>query len=120
MNAPTYFENITIADATALSAPIDLGAGLTPVAIIVPSTWTTAVISFAASPTLGGTYVPLYRTDGTEVTTGSIAGGTDKWIALFPADLSSVQFFKIRSGTVAAPVTQSGGDTLTLVCRGLS
>lgn len=113
------FVTATIADGASLSDAVDLGAGLSLVGIVVPSTWTAAPISFAASLTLVGTYYPLYTAAGAEVVTGSIAGGTAVWIALDPADFAGIRYLKLRSGTVAAPVTQSGGDTLVLVVRAI-
>jgi hypothetical protein len=109
----------TIANAASLSAEVDLGLGRSLVGIIVPSTWTTAVLSFAASPTSGGTFYPLYNAAGSEVVTGSIAGGTAVWVALDPADFAGVRYLKVRSGTNAAPVNQAGADTLTLITRQL-
>lgn len=85
--------------------------------IIVPSGWTTAVISFAAGLTVDGTFYPVLTAAGAEVVTGSITGGTAVWIALDPADFSGIPFIKIRSGTSAAAVNQSGSDSLTLVTR---
>ena len=111
-----YNKTVTIADTTSLSDAADLGDE-TLCGVIVPSTWSTAAISFLAATTLTGTYYPLYSASGAEVVTGSITGGTAVWVALDPADFAGVRYLKVRSGTSAAAVNQSGGDTLTLVTR---
>lgn len=110
---------VTIASSASLSDAANLGAVRAGAlaGIIVPSTWTTAVISFAAGLTADGTFYPLYNAAGAEVSTGSIVGGTAVWVALIPTDFAGVPFIKVRSGLVGAAVNQSGGDTLTLVIR---
>lgn len=121
---PSY--TATIADSASLSGAVriqypDNGSNsyTTLCGIIVPSGWTTAVISFAAGLTAAGTFYPVYNAAGAEVVTGSITGGTAVWVALDPADFAGIPFIKIRSGTAGAAVAQSGGDGLTLVVRGV-
>lgn len=112
-----YNKTVTIADSASQPTDgVDLGDE-TLCGVIVPSTWSTAAISFLAATTLTGTYYPLYSASGAEVVTGSITGGTAVWVALDPADFAGVRYLKVRSGTSAAAVNQSGGDTLTLVTR---
>lgn len=111
-----FTKTVTIADSASLSGAIDLG-DYTLCGIIVPSGWSTATISFAASDSLAGTYYPVYSSSGAEVVTGSITGGTAVWVALDPADFAGIRYLKVRSGTSAAATNQSGGDTLTLVVR---
>lgn len=103
----------TIADSQTTSAEVDLGGnGLTLVGIIVPSTWTTASISFTAATASGGTFYPVYNAAGAAIATGSITGGTAIWMALDPADFAGIRFLKL-----VASASQSGGDTLTLITR---
>lgn len=102
-----------IADSGTTSAEVDLSPyGHTLVGIIVPSTWTTASISFTASHRSGGTFYPVYNAAGAALATGSITGGTAVWIALDPADFAGIRFIKL-----VASASQSGGDTLTLITR---
>lgn len=122
MGLPAY--TATIANGASLSGAVEISfpvddARTTLCGIIVPSGWTTAVISFAAGLTATGTFYPVYNAAGAEVVTGSITGGTAVWVALDPADFVGIPFIKIRSGTNAAAVAQSGGDDLTLVVRGV-
>lgn len=116
--AKTLTTTVTIANAASLSDAANFTAlpGASLCGIIVPSGWTTAVMSFAASVD-NSTFYPLYNAAGAEVATGSITGGTAVWVALDPADFAGVPYVKVRSGTSSAAVNQSGGDTLTLVYR---
>lgn len=108
----------TIANGASLSGAVDIGSGLSLVGIVTPAGWTTAVVSFQASTALDGTYVDLYKLDGTEMASpGSLAAS--HWHPLDPADFAGVRYLKVRSGTAAAAVNQAGGDTLTLVVRSL-
>lgn len=116
--AKTLTTTVTIADSASLSGAANFtglpGAALC--GIIVPSTWTTAVLSFAASAD-NSTFYPVYNASGAEVVTGSITGGTAVWVALDPSDFAGIPYLKVRSGTSGTAVNQSGGDTLTLVYR---
>lgn len=109
-----YLYTVTIAGSASLSGAVDLGP-FTLCGLLLASTWDTNVISFAASTTLGGTYVPILSASGAEVATGSIAAS--KWIALDPADFAGIRFLKIRSGTSSAAVNQGDDTIVTLVVR---
>lgn len=109
----------TIASGTALSPAIDLtydGNKIRPrlFRVNTPSAWTTAVLSFAVSETLAGMYLPLYK-NGVEVTLDVAASQSN--LVPFPADFASIQYLKIRSGTVGTPVNQAADRVLTLVTR---
>lgn len=116
--AKTLTTTVTIANAASLSDAANFTAlpGASLCGIIVPSTWSTAALSFAASAD-NSTFYPMYNASGAELATGSITGGTAVWVALDPADFAGVPYIKVRSGTVGAAVNQSGGDVLTLVYR---
>ena len=103
-------------DAPRLSAAVALG-GAEIVGIEAPATWETAALTFAASITLSGTYVPLYDSDGGEL---SIAIAAIRMIGLTAEEASILQglpFIKLRSGTLATPVDQTAEKTLSLIVR---
>lgn len=111
----SFVKTVTIANGASLSGAIDLG-DYTLVGLITDSAWDTNTMSFAVSDAIGGTYVPLHSlTSGAEVVTGSIVAS--KWFAADPADFAGVQYLKVRSGTSAAAVNQSGATVITLICR---
>lgn len=117
----TIADSASLSDAARIAVPVGReGSFTTLVGIIVPSTWTTAVMSFAAGLTEDGTFYPVYSAAGAEVVTGSITGGTAVWVALDPADFAGIPWIKVRSGTSAAAVNQADGDVLTLVTRSVS
>lgn len=109
------------AGATGISAAIDLGAGQTLARIIVPNGWIAAGLSFQSSPdnvTFYNLYIapdsngtaPNEYKIGVPVTTGCS-------VIVPLADFASIRYLKVRSGTIAAPVNQTGAPTLTLITR---
>lgn len=110
----SFGKTVTILDTESLSDAEDLG-DYTLCGILLPSGWDTNAISFATSTAIDGTYVPIYTAAGAEVATGNVVAST--WVALDPADFAGVRFLKLRSGTSAAAVAQSGTVVLTLACR---
>ena len=100
-------------DATGLSDAIDL-AGYRFMTIIMPSSWTTANLTFQACQTFAGTYVDMYDDSGTEIT---VVAAASRAIVVDLAVLSfaSVRFVKVRSGTTGTPVTQAADRTITLL-----
>lgn len=108
--------SVTIATGASLSDEEDL-QGKTLCGVIIPSTWgTTADVTFAASDVTGGTFYPV-RTPAGEYAFASITAS--QYLAVDPAVFAGVRFLKVRSGTSATPVNQTGGDVLTLVFRAL-
>ena len=106
----------TITSGTALSAQVDIGPK-SLVGIVVPSTWTTAGISFQASVDGGQTWGELEDQTATAIGVSSITGGTQVFVAFDPTKLRGVWSLKVRSGTAAVPVNQTGTVALTLVLR---
>jgi len=106
------YRDLTIANGASLSDAVDLGR-LSPVGILIPATWTAAVLTFQGSPD-GVTYGKMCDTAG-EVQIASVAGG--EYVVLNPLAFGGVRFLKVRSGTAAAAVAQGGARTLRLVGR---
>lgn len=107
-------KTVTIAANTSLSDVIDLGA-FNLFAIEMPSAWDTATITFAASSSISGTFIPVYNS-GSEVSTPASAS---EMISLgdIALAIAPLRYIKIRSGTNATPVTQTASRTLKLVCK---
>ena len=104
---------VTIAAGQSLSPEIDLGQW-TLVGIWMPAAWIAAGLSFQTSLDGGVTWLEHYNSAGTE-TTFTVAAG--QFIAVDPTLWRGVNALKIRSGTAASPVVQTGGATLNLVAR---
>ncbi|MDE2103763.1 MAG: hypothetical protein KGL39_41380 [Patescibacteria group bacterium] len=103
-----------IADGTAETAEVDL-AGTSLTAIVVPSGWTAANLTFQVSAD-GTTYADLYSATGSEYVVDVPSGG-DCAITVPPLDFEGFRRMKVRSGTSGTPVNQTGAKTLTLICR---
>lgn len=103
----------TIANGASLSAAVSIPAGLRPLAIVMPATWTAANLTFAVSVD-GSTYNDMYDDLGTEV---AVSADASRFIALPPTLFASVVQFKVRSGTSGTPVNQGGDRTVTIVGR---
>lgn len=112
-----FHKTVTIANGASLSDAEDLG-GFTLVGVITDSAWDTNSMSFLSATTLDGTYLPVKSlTTGSEFTAPGIAASG--WYGADPADFASVRYLKVRSGTSAAAVNQSGDTVVTLVLRGV-
>ena len=84
------------------------------IAIIMPSAWTTAALTFQAS--LGnGVWYNVYKEEGTEL---SYAAATSRWIIVKPTDFAGMKYLKIRSGTSGTPVSQADDRSIGIVKRG--
>lgn len=103
---------VTIASGTSLSGVVDTG-GATPLAIIMPASWTTANLTFQASAN-NSTYNNLYKDDGTEYT---VTAAASEYIRLVAADFVGIRYLKVRSGTSGTPVTQGADRIVTVVTR---
>lgn len=103
----------TIANGASLSAAIDLGDSRALAAIVMPASWTTANLTFQASPD-GTSYFDLYD-GGAE---RSVTASTSRVIAVTIVDWLGLRYLKIRSGTSGTPVTQGADRTLTLITVG--
>jgi hypothetical protein len=105
----------TIAAGGSLSAAVRLPPGHYLSAIVMPATWTAAVITFQASAD-GVTYNDVHDIAGTEIAVTTAAG---RMIVLPPTDWYPVPFIRIRSGTSAVPVNQLAERLLGLLVRQL-
>lgn len=101
------------AGATGLSAKIDL-ADKEIVAILFPSTWGAAVLTYAGAPEGSDTLVSVTDSGGAEV---SLTVAASQFIEVLEADRIHSRFVQLRSGTLALPVNQTNAPTLKLVLR---
>lgn len=100
----------TIANAASLSGDIDMGTGRLA-QIIIPAAWTAADITLQASFD-NVTWSNLYDKEAVEYEI-KVAAGRAVLVPL--ADMLSVRYIRIRSGTSATPVPQGASRTITLV-----
>lgn len=113
ISAPRQALTVTIANGASLSDVVDLGAA-SLACILMPATWTTAGLTFAVAPAIGGTYVPLWNNLGTEYAVPSASAAASQHIIVPVVDFLGIQFLKVRSGTAGSPVNQGGDRVLTL------
>lgn len=87
----------SLSDARLITGPI--------IGIQMPADWTAAALSFATSETSGGTFAPVFKSNGDEL---SFQASDDRYIAIHPADLAWARgkYLKIRSGLSTAAVNQ--------------
>ena len=102
----------SIANATALSAAVDLGAQRLH-RIVLPAAWTAGAISFQSSFD-GSSWADLYDANG-EVTLAAAVVAASRAIVVDAAAFLGIRYLKVRSGTTAAPVNQAAQRDLTLV-----
>ena len=102
---------VTIANSTALSPEVDIGAQQL-VGIAMPAAWNAAALTFQVSVD-GVTWIELQNASGVETYTAA-AG---QYIAVTLANWRGITALKVRSGTAGSPVNQGAGCTLTLICR---
>lgn len=101
----------TIANNASLSGAVDMGTNRL-FAIVMPSSWTTANLTFQVSAD-GANYYDLYDDAGTEVTFTAAASrviqntNPGRWLGF--------RFLKIRSGTTGTAVNQGGARTITII-----
>jgi len=106
----------TIADNDAISDALHM-AGVQLVGFTVPDEWVTATSVTFQTSLDGTTFFDVYF-DGAEYTETVLAGG-DLYVAVAsPEVFFGAVYLKLRSGTSASPVTQTGGPlTLSAVVR---
>jgi hypothetical protein len=102
----------TIQSGQSLSAEADIGAQ-TLVGIMVPSTWTTAPMSFQVS--IDDVAFVEFQSFEQSLPAASVAGGT--YLAVDPQVWRGINIIKVRSGTLASPVNQTSTVTLELVVK---
>ena len=103
---------VTIAESGSLSAAVDI-KGATIVGVIMPAAWTAANLTLQASID-DETYNNVYDKFGTEV---NIPVAASRHVIVSPAELTSLRYVKLRSGTSGTPVTQAAARVITLVVR---
>jgi len=106
---------VTINSGSSLTDMINL-AGLRLFAIVLPSDWTPANLTFQMSPDAGTTWANLNDSNGTEIVA---VAETSCCILMDPAPLSSLQYLRVRSGSSAEPIAQSAARQLKLIIRGI-
>ena len=114
------YKTVTIADAANVSDAIKV-KDYAVVAVITPSGWTTAIISFQASHNDGTTYNTVW--DGTAATPAEYSAGSvpaSRYVAIPAGLLLGATHIQVVSGTSGAAANQAGGDIVTVVLRGLA
>lgn len=115
------YEPVTIANGANLSSAVNFNLfqddikGMRLFAIVMPSSWTTANLTFQASHD-GSTYNNVYDQNGTELV---VTAAASRFIYLDPTIFPAIQWLKVRSGTSSSPVNQGGNRVLTLVLRNI-
>ncbi len=104
---------VTLPSGASQTDIIDLG-GLRLFAIGVPSSWTTANLTFQMSPDGGTTWNNLYDQNGNEITA---VADVSSCLTLNPSQFAFIQYLRIRSGTKTTPVAQTADRTLQLMLR---
>ncbi|MDD3182484.1 MAG: hypothetical protein PHD48_06765 [Alphaproteobacteria bacterium] len=104
---------VEIEAGSAITGAINLG-GLRLFGIIIPTEWSNANLTFQMSPDAGATWVNVMDQNGSEVLA---MAGTSRCIVLDPMQFVAFQHLRLRSGTSAAPVSQSVLRTVSLLLR---
>ena len=105
--------SVTITSGTSLSGGIDLASQRVH-RIVMPSSWTTAALTFQSSHSTCSTYSDLYDVNG-EITVPLTVAGASRSIVLDPASFYGVKCLKIRSGSSAAPVNQAADRVIAII-----
>ena len=84
---------VTIAKTANLSEEIDM-SDKALLALHMPSAWTAASIGFKASPTPGGTFQPVYNSNGVLV---QISSPTASKTYIAPAEIAACRYIKLWS-----------------------
>ena len=104
---------VTIANGQSLSDAVDLMALGPVVGIITDAAWDANTMTFQGSYD-GVTYTDL-RQMGVEVAVPGVAASSME--ALDPLQFLPCKYLKVRSGTAANPVPQTGDTVVTIICR---
>lgn len=112
-----YTKSVTIADSGTVSGAVQLCDAYNDdvdslVGVVTAAAFTTADLTFQFSHD-GTTYTAAKNAAGTAITLSSVAAS--EWRAVDPTDFISAKYIKVVSS-----VAQSGGDTITLVMRGVA
>ena len=105
----------TIANGESLSGAVDL-EGYTLTGIYMPGTWAAAAITLQSDSPVAAenTFLNVYDDAGTEK---SITTAASRFVLLDPSEFVGIRRLKVRSGTSASPVNQSGGTDVLLIAR---
>lgn len=106
-------QDATIANAASLSGAINV-SGYRLAAIVMPSGWTAASITFTGSRD-GSAFLDVHDSGGAELALTVAASRLVALTAVHAEALRALKLLKVRSGTAAAPVNQLAERTLTLV-----
>jgi hypothetical protein len=104
----------TITTGTSLSAQVNLGDRAL-CGIYLPSNWTTASLSFQASPDGGTTFGELLDSAAAAIAVSSVAA--DKFIAMDADRWRCINCIKVRSGTSGAATNQTNTVAIKLLTR---
>ena len=112
MRAAVDYQTVTIADAASLSGAANMGT-YTLTGLITDSGWNTAAITLQGSYD-GTNYFNLFN-GATELSYADIAASS--WVLVDLNLFYGVPYIKVRSGTAASAVNQTGATVVTLVSR---
>ncbi len=105
-------DKLTIPNAASITATINLRDKIL-VGLQMPAAWTAAELTFQVSADSdGATFANLYDQDGNEVV---YQAAVDRYIQFTPSDWVGINFLRIRSGRLAAPINQLASRELKLV-----
>lgn len=105
---------LNLSSGQSLSDSLRFAGGHLPIAILMPSGWDAANLTFQGWDPNAKAWKNIYTNDGTELTYTAAAS---RWIILKPIDFAGVQVLKIRSGTSGTPVTQTSTRQFTVLYR---
>lgn len=105
---------VDIAASASLSGAMRLD-GLVPIALQMPSSWTTANLTFQGSAD-GTTYYSAYDYNGSEIT---VVAAASEYIVLNPQIFAGFKYLKVRSGTAGTPVNQAAAREILLVMKNI-
>lgn len=105
----------TINNAASLSNTVDIGAGFSLLALILPSAWTAADLLFNAHPTTSGSVCQKLTTSGGAYRLAGIPTAAASNFRMQATDFWGDRFIQLSSVTVGATsaVNQGGSRTIT-------
>jgi hypothetical protein len=108
----------TISSGSAVSGAVNLSK-YRVAAIVMPSGWDTAAITFLASSSPGGPFAPVYDDAGNEVSIPSAAAVAGRVIvdAGVLRKLEALSYVQLRSGTAGTPVNQTASRVIQLLVK---
>jgi hypothetical protein len=109
-------KTVTIAQSASLSDQVNV-EGTPVVGIHMPAAWTTAGLTFQASPTIAGTFMNVYDSSGNELQVSAAASRSVGLVTSASDALSAFPHVKVRSGTSGSAVTQAAARTITFILR---